>query len=134
MTRQCVNRARGCFQYSLQIGALFWRGQANRAATALAAAALLLAFAAGAATPESDWNAFESAEVVKAESQIDKLVLARLSKLNIHPALCSDAVFVRRVYLDVIGTLPTAKEAADFLRNTDGRNKRRVLIDRLLER
>jgi hypothetical protein len=66
--------------------------------------------------------------------KIDKLVFARLKALGLQPSpLCSDAVFVRRVYLDVIGTLPTAAEAREFLldRNPD---KRRVLIDRLLER
>ena len=50
------------------------------------------------------------------------------------PCLCSDAVFVRRAYLDVIGTLPTAKEARDFIQDPDTKNKRRLLIDRLLER
>ena len=34
----------------------------------------------------------------------------------------------------MIGTLPTAKEARDFIRDPDTTNKRRVLIDRLLER
>ena len=48
--------------------------------------------------------------------------------------LCSDAVFVRRAYLDVLGTLPTAKEARDFIQDPDTKNKRRLLIDRLLER
>ena len=48
--------------------------------------------------------------------------------------LCSDAVFVRRVYLDVIGTLPTAKEASEFIQDPDTKHKRRMLIDRLLER
>ena len=60
--------------------------------------------------------------------------MARWKKLGLQPSpLCSDAVFVRRVYLDVIGTLPTAAEAREFLldRNPD---KRRALIDRLLER
>ena len=63
-----------------------------------------------------------------------KLVFGRLQRLGIQPAnLCSDAVFVRRVYLDVIGTLPTAQEASAFLSDQDP-NKRRALIDRLLER
>jgi hypothetical protein len=57
-----------------------------------------------------------------------------LSKFGIQPALCSDAVFVRRAYLDVIGTLPTAKEAREFIQGPDTKNKRRLLIDRLLER
>ena len=67
-------------------------------------------------------------------NQIDKIVYAKLSSLNIKPLLCSDEVFVRRVYLDVIGTLPTAEEAWKFINNPDKRNKRRILIDRLLER
>jgi len=77
---------------------------------------------------------FEGTTAPAARSQIDKLVLSRLKKLGIEPANpCSDAVFVRRAYLDVIGTLPTADEAREFLRKPSP-DKRRVLIDRLLER
>src|SRR5208282_383620 len=47
---------------------------------------------------------------------------------------CSDAVFVRRAYLDLLGTLPRAEETRDFLQDPDATNKRRLLIDRLLER
>jgi len=46
---------------------------------------------------------------------------------------CTDAVFLRRAYLDVIGTLPTADEARGFLSDTS-LNKRRALVERLLER
>jgi len=42
-------------------------------------------------------------------------------------------VFVRRAYLDVIGTLPTAQEARVFILDKDP-NKRSILIDSLLER
>jgi hypothetical protein len=42
-------------------------------------------------------------------------------------------VFVRRAYLDAIGTLPTAQEAKEFLQDQNP-DKRRALIDRLLER
>ena len=59
---------------------------------------------------------FETAPAPAATGRIDKLVFAQLARLNIQPVLCSDAVFVRRAYLDVIGTLPTAKEARDFIR------------------
>ena len=66
--------------------------------------------------------------------QIDELVFGRLAQLGIEPAhVCSDAVFVRRVYLDAIGTLPSADEARQFLQDRTP-EKRRVLIDRLLER
>ena len=61
-------------------------------------------------------------------------MFAELTRLKVHAVLCSDAVFVRRAYLDVIGTLPTAKEARDFIQDPDTRNKRRLLIERLLDR
>ena len=98
---------------------------------------LLVAFLAAitrAASPEPDPGIFENPGELKPESQIDKLVLAKLTPLEVKPAQCSDAVFVRRVYLDVLGTLPTAKEARDFIQDADAKNKRRLLIDRLLER
>ncbi|MCX5643275.1 MAG: DUF1553 domain-containing protein [Phycisphaerae bacterium] len=92
------------------------------------AVVLLAAAAATAASP------FEGSAVSTPQSQIDKLVFDRLEQLGIPPAnLCSDPVFVRRVYLDVIGTLPTAQEVQTFLADQDP-NKRSVLIDRLLER
>ena len=41
-------------------------------------------------------------------NRIDELVFARLKHLQIEPAkLCTDETFLRRVYLDVMGTLPT---------------------------
>jgi len=77
---------------------------------------------------------FESSAELTAEHPIDKIVLARLTQLGIRPArLCSDEVFVRRAYLDAIGTLPTAEEARQFLDDPDPR-KREALIDRLLKR
>jgi len=69
-----------------------------------------------------------------AKNEIDKLVFARLDSLGVPPAnLCSDAVFVRRAYLDIIGTLPTPAEAKTFLADK-GDDKRAALIDKLLER
>ena len=77
---------------------------------------------------------FESRAVLTPRSQIDELVFGRLEQLGIQPAnICSDAVFVRRAYLDVIGTLPTAQEARTFILDQDP-NKRSTLIDHLLER
>jgi hypothetical protein len=65
---------------------------------------------------------------------IDALVFRKLRKLNILPSEpATDAEFLRRVHLDVIGTLPTAAEARRFL--ADRRPDRRVrLVDELLGR
>ncbi|MEX0713939.1 MAG: DUF1549 domain-containing protein [Pirellulales bacterium] len=65
---------------------------------------------------------------------IDRFVFEKLEQLQILPSeLCSDEEFVRRVYLDVIGVLPTVAEVAAFLGDQDP-NKRARLIDALLER
>ena len=66
--------------------------------------------------------------------RIDEAVFGRLKALGIQPAkVCSDSAFLRRAYLDVIGTLPTLQEATRFLNDGDP-NKRAALIDRLLKR
>src|SRR5262245_792728 len=65
---------------------------------------------------------------------IDDHVLARLQALHVPPSpRCSDAEFLRRAYLDTIGTLPTADEARTFL-NDQAADKRDQLIDSLLTR
>jgi hypothetical protein len=102
--------------------------------TALVSAVVLLTAAGGAAAADVATNVFESPVPPTPAGELDRIVFAKLSSLDIQPVLCSDAVFVRRVYLDVIGTLPTANEAREFIQDPDTRNKRRALIDRLLER
>jgi len=102
--------------------------------TLLFFAVCLVAITGFSATPEAETNVFEASTPVVAENEIDKLVFAQLEQANIHPVLCSDAVFVRRVYLDLLGTLPTAKEARDFIENKDEKNKRQLLVDQLLTR
>lgn len=82
----------------------------------------------------SSSSVFESQRAATAANRIDELVFARLQNIKVEPAnLCSDAVFVRRVFLDVIGTMPTAAEAQIFLQDRDV-NKRKKLIDKLLKR
>jgi hypothetical protein len=77
---------------------------------------------------------FATDQPVTSPTEIDRLVAIQLQQLGIEPApLCSDAVFVRRVFLDVIGTVPTALEARDFILARQP-NKRAQLIDALLER
>src|ERR1035441_9430678 len=86
-------------------------------------AVVFLAAVALVADADTGAGIFESYASVTPEGQIDKLVMAKLVRLGIQPALCSDAVFVRRVYLDVIGTLPTAKKAREFIADADTKNR-----------
>jgi hypothetical protein len=65
---------------------------------------------------------------------IDDLVMEQLQRLNLPPSpLASDEVFLRRVFLDTIGKLPTTEERDVFLAN-DADDKRATLIDELLQR
>lgn len=61
--------------------------------------------------------------------RIDELV----AKVHLGPVspVAGDADFVRRIYLDLTGAVPTAAEAKEFLNDTDAL-KRPKLIDRLL--
>jgi hypothetical protein len=102
--------------------------------TALSLAMVLAACLAGASLEGAPLAVFESQAELTPRNRIDELVFARWKQAGIRPAnLCSDAAFVRRVYLDVIGTIPTAEEATQFLADADP-NKRAKLIGRLFER
>ncbi|MCM8809748.1 MAG: DUF1553 domain-containing protein [Candidatus Omnitrophica bacterium] len=68
------------------------------------------------------------------ESEIDKIVFKNLKDKNLEPANpCSDEVFIRRIYLDAIGMLPEPEKVINFINDTNP-NKRKILIDELLER
>ncbi|MDD4269451.1 MAG: DUF1553 domain-containing protein [Pirellulales bacterium] len=86
-----------------------------------------------AAAAEIPANVYESPEPARPAGRLDEIVFAKLSTLGVQPVLCSDAVFVRRAYLDLIGKLPTAQEAREFIENPT-KGKRRELVDGLLER
>ncbi len=65
---------------------------------------------------------------------IDELVLDKLQDLHLRPSpLCTDDEFIRRAYLDTIGTLPTLEEVAAFAADASP-EKRDALIDSLLAR
>ena len=65
---------------------------------------------------------------------IDSLVFAKLQKLRIEPSpLASDEHFLRRVTIDLTGTLPTPDEYTEFITSTDP-NKRSAKIDELIAR
>jgi hypothetical protein len=65
---------------------------------------------------------------------IDELVSAKLKKLRLMPSgQCSDEDFLRRIYIDLVGLLPTREEYAAFMGDANP-NKREAKIDELLAR
>jgi hypothetical protein len=103
------------------------------AATMMAFLAMGTARAQKSATSGAD-PVFETPASLVPQNRIDDLIFAHWKQMGVEPSrLSSDAVFVRRAYLDGIGTLPTAAEAQKFLADPDP-HKRSVLIDELLER
>ena len=65
-------------------------------------------------------------------TKIDELVVEKLRKLGVVPSeTCTDAEFLRRVSLDMTGTLPTGQQVAAFLADTSP-NKRAEKVDELL--
>jgi hypothetical protein len=69
-----------------------------------------------------------------ANNKLDEFAAAKWKTLGLVPSdLADDGEFLRRVYLDVIGTLPTAGEVRRFLADKDT-NKRAKVIDQLLDR
>jgi len=67
-------------------------------------------------------------------SRIDELVAAKWERMKIQPSdLCTDAEFLRRVYLDLTGLPPTAEEVRAFVAETSPpREKRNAVIDKLI--
>ena len=76
----------------------------------------------------------DEAKFATRNNAIDVGVFARLKELRIEPSeLSGDAEFLRRVYLDVIGTLPTPAEVRGFVADPAA-DKRTKVIDALLNR
>jgi hypothetical protein len=76
-----------------------------------------------------DPKQFESAN-----NFVDRHAYAKLEELRIPPSeLCKDEEFIRRLFLDATGTLPSAEEVARFAADRDP-SKRVKLVDAVLER
>ncbi|MBM82118.1 MAG: hypothetical protein CMJ78_16235 [Planctomycetaceae bacterium] len=72
-------------------------------------------------------------KILKRSRQIDALIGEQLKENQLERnARASDAIFVRRVYLDVVGRIASYSEAREFL-DSDDENKRAALIDKLLD-
>ncbi len=101
---------------------------------ALPAWCLLLAICSGPTALGQAVRPFEREDWPVPANGVDSRVLAALRESGIEPARpCSDEVFIRRVYLDVIGALPEPSDVRRFLEDRDP-NKRVALIEALLQR
>jgi hypothetical protein len=75
----------------------------------------------------------EVANLPPQQNLIDEAVFNKLTLLGIPPSpVADDSTFLRRVHVDITGTLPTENEVRAFLVDGDP-DKRNKLIDRLLE-
>ena len=75
----------------------------------------------------------ENFPAIETPTPIDRFVTHKLSQLGVIPSdICTDEEFLRRVSLDICGTLPTPAEINEFLANPSS-NKRQDKIDALLE-
>ncbi len=85
-----------------------------------------------AAAPVAD-NPFVGTEYRVPMSPLDEHVQSQLAKHGLKPAApCSDAVFLRRVYLDLTGSIPSVDDANRFLLS-ERPGKRSELITTLLD-
>ncbi len=71
---------------------------------------------------------------VPQDNVIDKSVYDKLNRMRISPSeLCTDSEFIRRIYLDTIGVLPTPAEVQAFLADS-APDRRTKLAENLLTR
>ena len=86
----------------------------------------------GQAKPVPSSALYSGAPLAGSQNPIDRAVLAELSKQFIEPSeLTDDGAFLRRLYADALGRLPTETEYATFL-NSSSQTKRNDEIDRLV--
>ncbi|MGP0066755.1 MAG: DUF1549 domain-containing protein [Isosphaeraceae bacterium] len=80
-----------------------------------------------------DVPGFVEAEVPQ-DNVIDRAVFTKLNRMRIRPSeSCTDREFIRRVYLDVIGVLPSPEEVERFLKEP-AKTRRDWVVNALLNR
>lgn len=80
------------------------------------------------ARPDFSWRA------IPVKNYVDEHVFTKLQALRMNPSKpCTDGEFVRRAYLDLLGTPPTSAEARQFVADP-APDKREHLVDALLAR
>lgn len=97
---------------------------------------LLLTFSHVAANENINPKSVKAKSISKTlevSQEIDRYVLDALKKKGLKPnPIASDEIFVRRIYLDIAGRIPSYDETVEFL-NDPSTHKRQHLIDKLLD-
>lgn len=90
-------------------------------------------YSARQVTVMGDRSGFEWVDVPE-YNYIDKHVYAKLKKVKVLPSeVCTDAEFIRRVYLDLTGLPPSLEATRAFLEDkSDNRAKRERVVDELI--
>ena len=92
------------------------------------------ALAAGSSATPNVSPAASALPLTASTHPVDRFVTAKLDKLGLVPSnICTDAEFLRRVSIDMTGTLPTPEEVTAFLSDT-AKDKRTRKVDELLQR
>lgn len=119
------------------------QGRTNKQGRGVATARVVALVLAIIAATVPDAKAAESGDSQPAAKQVDQLLAKAVNTdavssatsdtvtTNANNTTIDDTTFLRRVYLDIIGTPPTPDEIATFL-NNDQANKRQQTVDRLL--
>ena len=77
-------------------------------------------------------NARSQSSILNTSHQLDQIIAKDLADKNLQPfPIVDDSTFLRRSYINIIGRVPTYREATTFLNNTS-KNKRADLIDSLI--
>jgi hypothetical protein len=96
------------------------------------AVVLLGAVTAGAAEPSAPKKAPDPGDARRLAEKIDQHLAQRWADAKVEPApRADDGEFLRRVYLDLAGRVPTVEEARTFLEDKRA-DKRARLVDKLL--
>jgi hypothetical protein len=98
----------------------------------LGAAVVALLATPAVGDPPSGVDRIPREKILAAAREIDRLIEADLARNNLKPnTLLDDASFARRVYLDLVGRIPTAEEISAFLADSAS-DRREALVDKLL--
>jgi hypothetical protein len=85
--------------------------------------------------PRADLNMSSALKAARANpDSLDRHLIAQWKRLNVAPSpAADDETFIRRITLDISGTLPTPDEVTAYVADSSSDKKSR-LVDRLLER